>query len=141
MDYAGFDIGADVDDDVCEIAAPSATSRPSKRRKVSAKKDEDYGMDLEDCMYDDATPSEGLSMPHSRDLHVSKRVALCLEGLLEWYDKVKDARGMPWRKVFDPTLDDDAKAQRAYEVLVSEIMLQQTQVSPFPGPVWVNRFP
>jgi A/G-specific adenine glycosylase len=76
--------------------------------------------------------------------------------LLEWYAGVHEVRGMPWRKPFDPSLDADARAQRAYEVRcfcpsrllccfvgcsncsffffsalkvwISEIMLQQTQV-------------
>lgn len=48
--------------------------------------------------------------------------------LLEWYDQHQ--RSLPWRKNIpfsssDPT---DEEAQRAYEVWVSEIMLQQTQV-------------
>ena len=38
---------------------------------------------------------------------------------------------MPWRKDYDPSLSADARAQRAYEVLVSEIMLQQTQMYDF----------
>jgi hypothetical protein len=36
--------------------------------------------------------------------------------LLEWYSGVHEARGMPWRKPFDPSLGVDARAQRAYEV-------------------------
>jgi len=36
--------------------------------------------------------------------------------LLEWYSGVHEARGMPWRKPFDPSLGADARAQRAYEV-------------------------
>ncbi|KIK22751.1 hypothetical protein PISMIDRAFT_29621 [Pisolithus microcarpus 441] len=50
------------------------------------------------------------------------------KSLLAWYDKVHDVRGMPWRKRYDPSLGREARAQRAYEVWISEIMLQQTQV-------------
>ncbi|KAI9139277.1 DNA glycosylase [Paraphysoderma sedebokerense] len=58
--------------------------------------------------------------------------------LLTWYDSAK--RILPWRKEISAEvegerpqkrqkLSTDARAQRAYEVWVSEIMLQQTQVS------------
>lgn len=47
--------------------------------------------------------------------------------LLKWYGINK--RSMPWRKEWDPNLSLQDRAQRAYEVWVSEIMLQQTQVS------------
>ncbi|KAK4052013.1 hypothetical protein OIO90_004543 [Microbotryomycetes sp. JL221] len=50
--------------------------------------------------------------------------------LLLWFDGVKDTRGMPWRKEVDPAkLSEAEQTQRAYEVWVSEIMLQQTQVA------------
>ncbi|KAM0786380.1 hypothetical protein ACM66B_001848 [Microbotryomycetes sp. NB124-2] len=50
--------------------------------------------------------------------------------LLKWFDACRTSRGMPWRKDVDPaTLSDKDKSQRAYEVWVSEIMLQQTQVA------------
>ncbi|BGP16879.1 hypothetical protein JCM10213_007326 [Rhodosporidiobolus nylandii] len=49
--------------------------------------------------------------------------------LLSWFDGVRDTRGMPWRKDVDPAaLSAEERAQRGYEVWVSEIMLQQTQV-------------
>lgn len=64
---------------------------------------------------------------HHPSLHAVERILPLRTSLLEWYDSVKSVRGMPWRKDYDPSLDADARAQRAYEVLVSEIMLQQTQ--------------
>lgn len=55
--------------------------------------------------------------------------------LLEWYDQVSTDRSMPWRKPFvdpkdylDPTELREVVTQRAYEVFISEIMLQQTRV-------------
>ncbi|KAI6148321.1 DNA glycosylase [Pisolithus tinctorius] len=63
--------------------------------------------------------------------------------LLEWYDKVHDVRGMPWRKRYDPSLGGGGRAQRAYEVWISEIMLQQTQVAtviPYYNR-WMAKFP
>lgn len=55
--------------------------------------------------------------------------------LLAWYDNVSSNRSMPWRKPFVRPADytDAAQlrqilTQRAYEVFISEIMLQQTRV-------------
>ncbi|KAI1213671.1 DNA glycosylase [Annulohypoxylon truncatum] len=59
--------------------------------------------------------------------------------LLEWFDGVSTARNMPWRKAWiDPTAGpispggEDLRQRlerRAYEVWISEIMLQQTRVA------------
>ncbi|KAI8373656.1 DNA glycosylase [Choanephora cucurbitarum] len=48
--------------------------------------------------------------------------------LLEWYHAEKRTN-MPWRQDNDKTWDRQRLGQRAYEVWVSEIMLQQTQVA------------
>lgn len=58
--------------------------------------------------------------------------------LLAWYDGVNTNRSMPWRKPFvdpedyshhtDAQVLREALTQRAYEVFISEIMLQQTRV-------------
>lgn len=55
--------------------------------------------------------------------------------LLEWYDGVSEDRLMPWRKPFNPGYHGPgaesraALSVRAYEVWISEIMLQQTRVA------------
>ncbi|KAI3395757.1 hypothetical protein diail_888 [Diaporthe ilicicola] len=55
--------------------------------------------------------------------------------LLEWFDSVSEERLMPWRKPFNPEHYGDtaesreALSVRAYEVWISEIMLQQTRVA------------
>jgi hypothetical protein len=54
--------------------------------------------------------------PHPRSLHSISSPDLMRASLLEWYSGVHEVRGMPWRKPFDPSLDADARAQRAYEV-------------------------
>ncbi|UZJ52568.1 hypothetical protein CBS101457_001888 [Exobasidium rhododendri] len=55
--------------------------------------------------------------------------------LLQWFDSVSTRRSMPWRKTWiDPsTVEDKGELRellkrRAYEVWISEIMLQQTRV-------------
>ncbi|KAG2188700.1 hypothetical protein INT44_003839 [Umbelopsis vinacea] len=62
--------------------------------------------------------------------------------LLKWFDLEKRTH-LPWRKEFDHSLDTEQRAQRAYEVWVSEIMLQQTQVAttiPYYNK-WMTSFP
>jgi A/G-specific adenine glycosylase len=55
--------------------------------------------------------------------------------LLKWYDGVSEERRMPWRKPFNPEhygaapQSRAALSVRAYEVWISEIMLQQTRVA------------
>ncbi|KAI0371263.1 DNA glycosylase [Pilatotrama ljubarskyi] len=81
--------------------------------------------------------------PHEISLHVLSHPELPREALLKWYDGVHAARGMPWRKPYQHSWDPEEKAQRAYEVWVSEIMLQQTQVAtviPYYNR-WMERFP
>jgi A/G-specific adenine glycosylase len=59
-----------------------------------------------------------------------RSVARARRRLLEWYDA--EHRDFPWRGVIDP-----------YAVLVSEVMLQQTQASRIAErfPAWMDRFP
>jgi len=73
-------------------------------------------------------PKPPVENPHSSSRHYVERILACRPQLLDWYDEVKNLRGMPWRKAYDPDLSAVARNQRAYEVLTSEIMLQQTQV-------------
>ncbi|KAJ4479836.1 DNA glycosylase [Lentinula lateritia] len=50
---------------------------------------------------------------------------------------------MPWRKPHDVNLDMKERAQRAYEVWVSEVVVQQTQVAtviPYYN-AWMKKFP
>ncbi len=60
--------------------------------------------------------SESHGTPHSLSQHLISTPDLIRPPLLGWYSRVHTARGMPWRKPFDPSLDTDARAQRAYEV-------------------------
>ncbi|KAG0699354.1 DNA glycosylase [Suillus ampliporus] len=80
---------------------------------------------------------------HPVSVHVISAVEPMRVALLEWYDGVHDARKMPWRKTLDPSFDVEERAQRAYEVWISEIMLQQTQVAtviPYYNR-WMAKFP
>ncbi|KIY73366.1 DNA glycosylase, partial [Cylindrobasidium torrendii FP15055 ss-10] len=106
-------------------------STPKQAKKKS--KAEDAPMECEDAR----------DIPHDKNLHrISSADTLC-DDLLTWFTGVNETRGMPWRKTYDSTLSKDERAQRAYEVWVSEMMLQQTQVAtviPYYNR-WMAKFP
>ncbi|KAI0318077.1 DNA glycosylase [Amylostereum chailletii] len=78
----------------------------------------------------DDTPEDSYPLiPHPASRHLIQNSAPIQDALLSWFVTVHDVRGMPWRKRFDASLTTEQRAQRAYEVWVSEIMLQQTQVA------------
>jgi A/G-specific adenine glycosylase len=126
------------------ISIKRSVASRRKRRSTTARKvstDERTETSASDTYY---------VTPHPRSQHLISSPDLMRSSLLEWYSGVHEVRGMPWRKAFDPSLDADARAQRAYEVSrrqhdnqelgysiqcfvlkvwISEIMLQQTQVA------------
>ncbi|KAL1704787.1 DNA glycosylase [Schizophyllum commune] len=92
---------------------------------------------------EDKSETRTLSVQHSVSMHKIDDPAPMRAALLAWYDGVSTSRGMPWRKPFRPESTRDERAQRAYEVWVSEIMLQQTQVSTVIAYYnrWMEKFP
>ncbi|CDZ97659.1 A/G-specific adenine DNA glycosylase [Phaffia rhodozyma] len=94
---------------------------------------------------------QSLQRPHSAGYHatafISDRAAF-----LEWFSTVRHDRLMPWRrrpaegesfKQMRAKLSRDQLAQWAYEVMISEVMLQQTQVTtviPYFNR-WILKFP
>ncbi|PSN71364.1 DNA glycosylase [Corynespora cassiicola Philippines] len=97
------------------------------------------------------------AVPPSRAHPISYHHPLLLEyqsscnDLLAWFESVEETRNMPWRKEWiDPeTFAGKEKelgavlAKRAYEVWVSEVMLQQTRVStviPY-FKNWISKWP
>lgn len=79
--------------------------------------------------YEAGADAELACSPHSLAQHTLADTAPLRAALLAWYGGVHGARGMPWRVPYDAALGREGRAQRAYEVWVSEIMLQQTQVA------------
>ncbi|KIL63513.1 hypothetical protein M378DRAFT_25009 [Amanita muscaria Koide BX008] len=80
---------------------------------------------------------------HPKSLHTICDLGQVRNALLGWFAGVHDAREMPWRKRYNPNLNPDERNQRAYEVWVSEVMLQQTQVVtviPYYNR-WMGKFP
>ncbi|KAJ3517911.1 hypothetical protein NLJ89_g208 [Agrocybe chaxingu] len=92
-----------------------------------------------------STPAEASapSLMRCRSTHTIQDPAAMRAALLRWYKTVHETRGMPWRRPYDPNLGVEERAQRAYEVWISEIMLQQTQVAtviPYYNR-WMEKFP
>ncbi|KAF8589109.1 DNA glycosylase [Ramaria rubella] len=103
-----------------------------KKRKLSLSQDED----------DDLETQQVVNRPHSVTVHILRNVQTIQTNLLDWFSGVRHARGMPWRQPMDDT-SSETRAHRAYQVWVSEIMLQQTQVAtviPY-YTRWMEKFP
>ncbi|KAF7350430.1 J domain-containing protein [Mycena venus] len=82
---------------------------------------------------------------HAKSMHTMNpaEVPSIRTALVQWYSTVHSSRGMPWRKPYSPSLNREQRAQRAYEVWISEVMLQQTQIStviPYYNR-WLEKYP
>ena len=112
-----------------EYASPSP-SPPAKKRKTN-KADTSFLLQTTPIS---ATPCPPSGRPHTLSYH--RPLLLCPSkgrrhrtALLSWFDSVAASRNMPWRKPFLHSPDDAQLAVRAYQVWISEIMLQQTRVA------------
>ncbi|KAI6098804.1 DNA glycosylase [Pisolithus croceorrhizus] len=124
---------------------PSVSDGVSTRRKVSKSANKTRKTRTFPLPKAVASATPSTAPTHSISTHVvaNSEIDQVRKSLLAWYDKVHDIRGMPWRKRYDPSLGREARAQRAYEVWISEIMLQQTQVAtviPYYNK-WMTKFP
>ncbi|KAG5997958.1 hypothetical protein E4U52_002259 [Claviceps spartinae] len=128
--------------------ASDAEIRPSKKRKVSNVRNSKQ-KHLPSSLFeigpishpDPCTPSSGRrhSITYHKPLFLCKDTGLQhRQSLLSWFDSVSTTRAMPWRKTWmpprassetDQVLVREQLARRAYEVWISEIMLQQTRVA------------
>ncbi|KAF9447147.1 hypothetical protein P691DRAFT_761024 [Macrolepiota fuliginosa MF-IS2] len=80
---------------------------------------------------------------HPKSRHSIRSVGPLRTALLQWFASVYNSRGMPWRKPSGLGQGLEERSQRAYEVWVSEVMLQQTQVAtviPYYNR-WMETFP
>ncbi|KZT10266.1 DNA glycosylase [Laetiporus sulphureus 93-53] len=134
---------------------PAASSRKSKAnpkrartgtvsKRIASKKRTQDASDVRGTSDDgDSASRLAETRPHPLSVHTIADSEPIREALLDWYSGVHETRGMPWRKPFDPAFNDEQRAQRAYEVWVSEVMLQQTQVAtviPYYNR-WMAKFP
>ncbi|KAG7115304.1 Adenine DNA glycosylase like protein [Verticillium longisporum] len=135
-----------------EDASPSTTnSKPEqsddgeseepkpKRRKTAVRKKSSNAPYTSLFTQGSSSPSSSSSptaVPPLRSHALSYHRPLLLDSashrrdLLTWFDSVSTTRQMPWRKPFLPPPVARADLERrAYEVWISEIMLQQTRVA------------
>jgi len=129
-DYSSYE------DSASDFEPPAPTKRPAvssrrKRRSTAA------AAAATRPSTDEASTSalDTYATPHSPSRHLISSPDPMRASLLGWYAGVHEVRGMPWRKPFDPSLDADARAQRAYEV--------RSCMSHFVSVLWVgcsNRF-
>ncbi|KAK2592332.1 hypothetical protein QQS21_009951 [Conoideocrella luteorostrata] len=122
--------------------------RGAKRRKRSnTRTSKPSGVSISIFQNGSATIQESCSPSNGRQHSVlyHKPLFLCesrglehRQSLLAWFDSVSTTRSMPWRKAWinpSPSLQPDPASlrkqleRRAYEVWISEIMLQQTRVA------------
>jgi A/G-specific adenine glycosylase len=106
---------------------PAPPVRPTKRARLSgpAQKNPKSKAEVDDI--EDAGTT--IQRPHTTSYHIVEGIVELQQDLLDWFEVVREKRGMPWRKRYDPSLTMEEKGQRAYEIWVSEVMLQQTQVN------------
>lgn len=104
------------------LSNKKTASRPRKAtqpRKRAVTKPLKHDTELTPVSEDDIDPTDGHSVaaaPHAASRHVISDPMPPRKALLNWYAGVHESRGMPWRKPYNPTLDRDQRAQRAYEV-------------------------
>ncbi|KAF9068903.1 DNA glycosylase [Rhodocollybia butyracea] len=76
------------------------------------------------------------STRHSKSIHIVSKPLPIRRALLKWYATVRDSRGMPWRKPYDPNLRIEERSQRAYEVWQTQV----ATVIPY-YQAWMVKFP
>jgi A/G-specific adenine glycosylase len=129
---------AEADDAVPEEPAPKRQKRiaPSKGATQALHKSLFDGVKLPS-----SDVAHGPTRPHTAAYHrplllSGPSAKEARQALLTWFDSVSTTRRMPWRKAWiDPASHQDSSSlrqaleRRAYEVWISEIMLQQTRVA------------
>ncbi|TDZ24885.1 Adenine DNA glycosylase [Colletotrichum orbiculare MAFF 240422] len=127
-----------------DIAEPQPKRRKVEKARKASKSD---ALKLHSRLFGPSghTADEACAPPPGRVHDVTYHRPLLLDArsgrsarnsLLTWFDATSTARGMPWRKRWiDPAAHADEAdlrgrlEKRAYEVWISEIMLQQTRVA------------
>jgi len=104
-----------------EQTATSPVRKPTKTPKTKrqpAKKKPKATIAKEDSPEKTDEETDSYSWPHASSTHTISSPKPLRVPLLEWYVRVHDMRGMPWRKPYDSSLGRDRRAQRAYEVCI-----------------------
>lgn len=130
-----------------EYASDHKTPAPKRRKTSKLASTGQAELYKRLLTHDDLTPDAKPCLPPGRPHTLSYHTPLLLDreiGLanrqkfLAWFDSVSTTRSMPWRKAWINPRDftDDQTGElrkqlekRAYQVWISEIMLQQTRVA------------
>ncbi|KAI9201899.1 A/G-specific adenine DNA glycosylase-like protein [Polychytrium aggregatum] len=119
-------------DDGKSRSTQSSPARLSSALTISQEKRRKIGSSMGLLEEVKAVLESGKQRAHAKDYHgfrSESELELIRKAMLDWYDA--NQRALPWRtpsSIQHPKSDEEL-AQRAYEVWISEIMLQQTQVS------------
>ncbi|CAE6510542.1 unnamed protein product [Rhizoctonia solani] len=153
VNYIAIDVDASENEDtytesiiVTDSSEEDLESAPaSKKKRVNSgsTKATRGSKKAQSVIPDTLDVSGPVEVSHTTSRHDPIRLLPYVPALLDWFEHQRDVRGMPWRKVYDTNLTKQERGQRAYEVLVSEIMLQQTQVAtviPYYNR-WLEKFP
>ncbi|EFI26765.1 A/G-specific adenine DNA glycosylase [Coprinopsis cinerea okayama7 len=144
LDDDDYQSGGHESSEDCYDPSDASSSRKARNKRVASRKSAPKRRKVADSAIEAAGGELGelTAWKHSRAMHRISKPEELRKALLEWFDTVRDKRGMPWRKPFDRTFTREQLAQRAYEVWISEIMLQQTQVITGSTELtWSVRFP
>lgn len=148
---------SDYEDDYEDDLPPAKRQKRVVTSKTTLQPTQQAGDDLyaplngQACATASLPPSRPHTVKYHRSLFLDEtKGRTSRDALLTWFDGVSSARSMPWRKPWlDPSDLPDASAmrealeRRAYEVWISEIMLQQTRVAVVIGywNAWMARWP
>ncbi|KAM0555064.1 hypothetical protein ACHAPJ_006413 [Fusarium lateritium] len=133
-DFDASERDATPENDIKQPAPKRRKTQPPRSKNANAKIHESLFSSEEEI-------SRAACSPPTRRHHISYHRPLLLresssrQALLDWFDGVSTKRSMPWRKAWiDPKGhgQDELRSlleRRAYEVWISEIMLQQTRVA------------
>ncbi|CEJ82446.1 hypothetical protein VHEMI02508 [[Torrubiella] hemipterigena] len=130
-----------LEEDEDEQEAPAAKRRKTAKSATAGTINAYRGLLAQQAAAPDARPTLAPTRKHALGYHTP----LLLNGdfgrenrdvFLKWFDSVSLARAMPWRQPWIDTrkVEDASKLRamlerRAYQVWISEIMLQQTRVA------------
>ncbi|KAK4684776.1 hypothetical protein P7C73_g5390, partial [Tremellales sp. Uapishka_1] len=96
-----------VSSDSEDFAPSPPRSKKSRKAPLNKRKSEEAGSS-------DVTGA--LQRNHGTAYHDIEDIVHSQDELLQWFEGVREKRGMPWRKRYDAGLSMEEKGQRAYEI-------------------------
>jgi A/G-specific adenine glycosylase len=94
------------------------TRKPKKQRKTASGDKSALRRGATSSTSADSAPSTAVKHDVSRHSLNEEEAEGAATDLLNWFAGVHEARGMPWRKPFNPKWTVEERGQRAYEASV-----------------------